>query len=125
MTDRFDHATEARQQAAVAINDPEITRQEASLRLGYAQVHAILALVQAKEDAEALRSSGELGARKQAAAVATFEEAVRGSQAEALHAAADQMLDPQSGLPFDDDADRAIASAWLHERADRIEKGRS
>lgn len=44
-------------------------------------------------------------------------------QAEALSEAAERMMDEHDGLPFDDDQDRAIASAWLIEEADRIDQG--
>ena len=46
---------------------------------------------------------------------------VRRIQAEALREASDLMLDPEEGLPFDDDEDRAIPSAWLLEQSARIE----
>lgn len=47
---------------------------------------------------------------------------VRRAQTEALREAAELMLDGDEGLPFDDDQDVAIPSAWLMEHADRIEK---
>lgn len=54
-----------------------------------------------------------------AAALTPLLNSVR---AEALREAAQVMLDGDRGLPFDDDQDVAIPSAWLVEYADRIEQ---
>lgn len=40
----------------------------------------------------------------------------------ALRYAADVMLDPSRGLPFDDDGDRATVSSWVLEWADDTEQ---
>lgn len=47
---------------------------------------------------------------------------VKRAQAEALREAAELVMDPRDGLPFNADHDLAIVSAWLDETADRIEQ---
>lgn len=47
---------------------------------------------------------------------------VRRAQADKVRQAAELVMDPRDGLPFNADHDLAIVSAWLDETADRIEQ---
>jgi len=73
------------------------------------------------EIVKALNRATDEGASRTADYADALMPLVKRAQAEALREAAHLMLDEQGGLPFDDDHDRAITSAWLMEHADRIE----
>lgn len=47
---------------------------------------------------------------------------VRRAQADKVREAAELVMDPRDGPPFNADHDLAIVSAWLDEMADRIEQ---